>query len=204
MAQGFPHKMRCQPWLSAADDSRFVPAPPGLEPRHTSDQAALPNFPMTKIAEALDAVEAYDPKTVVRVNGLRALGDESLSIVARYFEKHFGSVERTVPVICQRASGVQKLSNFGFVVMSCRTEAEQVLAQDALVVNGCAITLRAFSVKPREAHAACVDSQGPQEGRPARAGREPRRRNYVSRGHGSGAGRAIGSQSPSQLGWISL
>lgn len=104
-------------------------------------------FKVTKVAEALDQVDAYDPKMVVRVNGVRALGDDGVSIVARYFGQHFGSVKREVPVICQSARGQPKLSNFGFIVMSSTAEAEQILAQHILVVDGYEIEVRAYTVR---------------------------------------------------------
>jgi hypothetical protein len=98
------------------------------------------------IAEALDELDAYDPKTVVRVNGLRALSDDNLSIVAGYF-KHFGSVKRKVPVVCEWSSGKRKRSNFGFIVMSCTAEVDQILAHDAHVVDGHKIRVRAHAAR---------------------------------------------------------
>jgi hypothetical protein len=107
-----------------------------------------------QVAEALNEVDAYDPRTVVRVNGLRAFGDEGLSIVARYLNQHVGSVRREVPVVTHKASGQHKPGNFGFIVMSCAAEAEQILAHDTLIVNCHKIRVRAFAAKPRECHAA--------------------------------------------------
>lgn len=105
---------------------------------------------LCKIAEALDEVDAHDPATVVRVNGLRALGDAGLSIVARYFAMHFGSVKKTVPVVCQGKSGQHRRSNFGFVVMSCAAEAQQILAREALIVDRHEITVREYAATQQE------------------------------------------------------
>jgi hypothetical protein len=110
----------------------------------------IPAFKVTKVAEALDEVDAYDPRTVVRVNGLRALGDGGISIVAQYFNDHFGSVKREVPVICQGSRGKAKPTNFGFIVMSCTAEAEQILARNTLIVDQHTITVREYAVKHHE------------------------------------------------------
>lgn len=124
-------------------------------------------FKVTKVAEALDEVDACDPKTVVRVTGLRALGDEGLSIVARYIEKHFGSVEREVPVISHKVSGQRKLGNFGFIVMSFPAVVKQILARETLIVGGRKIKVRAYAVKHRDSRA---DAQGFKEDHGKRLG----------------------------------
>jgi hypothetical protein len=111
------------------------------------------NFKVNKVAEALKEVDSYDLKTVVRVNGLRALGDKGLSIVARHFDKEFGSVKREVPVICHKMFGQHKPSNFGFIVMSCSAEAEKILAHDTFVVDSHKITVRAYAAKPCQSDA---------------------------------------------------
>jgi hypothetical protein len=108
---------------------------------------------MTKFAEALDQVDAYDPKTVVRVTGVRALGDDGIIIVSQYFRKHFGAIKCEVPVICQGGSGELKLSNVGFIVMNSASAAERVLAHNALVVDGHEIEVRAYVVKTRKSYA---------------------------------------------------
>jgi hypothetical protein len=108
---------------------------------------------MTKFAEALDQVDAYDPKTVVRVNGARALGHDGIIIVAQYIRKHFGAIKCEVPVICQGGSGELKLSNVGFIVMNSASAAERVLAHNALAVDGHEIEVRAYVVKTRKSYA---------------------------------------------------
>jgi hypothetical protein len=105
---------------------------------------------VTKVAEALDKVDAYDPTMVVRVNGLRALGDGGISVVARYFDNHFGSVKCEVPVLCQGIRGKTKPSNFGFIVMSCTAEADRILAHNTFIVDQHVITVRAYAVKQHD------------------------------------------------------
>jgi hypothetical protein len=100
-----------------------------------------------KVAEALGEVDTHDPQTVVRVHGLRALGDEDMSIIARYFGEHFGYVKCKVPVICHGKSGQHKLSNFGFIVMSCVAEADRILAHGPHIVDCHEIRVRAYAAK---------------------------------------------------------
>jgi len=171
----FP-RVDCTKYLHALHGSAGVQnQPSGVHSTHQtaaehsreqdSCRGSLPRK-VTKVAEALDEVDAYDPKTVVRVNGLRALGDDGIGIVARYLDKHVGAVVREVPVIVRGTRGQRKLSNFGFIVMSCASEAEQIIACCTLVVDGHEIAVRAYAVKHAEAQ---VDAQRPMEDNGSRA-----------------------------------